>query len=397
MNFSRRILMAVFLLLSITITARAQEYKISNGAPISGNNSDVIDYNIPSKLTPGQNFTVMINMVNTGITTWSTSNNYSLRLYSTANDNYHTNGWNVSRVEIPHDVLPADRIIFTFNVSAPTTSGVYDMRWAMAKGNEFFGEYTNNVINVGGEYITPVSTSDYGMSEFVSIDVPRNMTAGEKYNVKVTMKNTGTTEWSLSPSTEYKLAPVIESSDITYPKWNTNSIYLSKAVQPGEVLDLEFDVTAPLEAGAYDLQWMMKKGDSYFGSKTDRVTVNVSEINSDKSYNSSFLKQDIPNTMQFNQDQKISVTFSNTGSSTWIQGSEQLVIIDAKGSVVTLNLWNVGYVQLPHNVEPASTVTFDFQVKPIEPGWQHFQCSMMRRDGTLFGSSSQGIEVLVSK
>ena len=94
--------------------------------------------------------------------------------------------------------------------------------------------------------------------------------------------------------------------------------------------------------------------------------------------------------------QNVSVTVSNTGSKTWVVGSEQLVFIDAKKTPVTINMWNVGYIQLPKNVAPGELVTFDFEVKPTETGWQYFQCSMMTGNGELFGTPSQSVEVIIS-
>lgn len=67
-----------------------------------------------------------------------------------------------------------------------------------------------------------------------------------------------------------------------------------------------------------------------------------------------------------------------------------------KKNIVTINLWNIGYIQLPENVEPGNLVTFNFKVKPTESGWQYFQCSMMTENGTLFGSPSPSVEVIVT-
>ena len=101
--------------------------------------------------------------------------------------------------------------------------------------------------------------------------------------------------------------------------------------------------------------------------------------------------------MIYDKTQDINITFSNTGDNTWTKGSEQLVMIDSKRNLVTLNSWNVGYIQLPESVEPGGLVTINFKVKPSETGWNYFQCSMMKSDGTLFGSPSQSVEIIVTK
>jgi hypothetical protein len=146
---------------------------------------------------------------------------------------------------------------------------------------------------------------------------------------------------------------------------------------------------------------MMKKGDYYFGQKSNTATVKVSgnstRTEDPRSYDATFMEQTIPNSMYLNEYQDVSVTVSNTGTDTWIKDREQLVIIDAKKSVSTLNIWNIGYIQLPKNLEPGGLFTFNFKVKPNEKGWQYFQCSMMKDDRTLFGMPSQSVEVIVSK
>ncbi|MBK7160262.1 MAG: hypothetical protein IPH77_17445 [Ignavibacteria bacterium] len=52
-------------------------------------------------------------------------------------------------------------------------------------------------------------------------------------------------------------------------------------------------------------------------------------------------------------------------------------------------MWNVGYIQLPDDVEPGSLVTFNFKLSQMKKGWQYFQCGMMKDDGTLFGIPSK--------
>ncbi|HMS32824.1 MAG TPA: NBR1-Ig-like domain-containing protein [Ignavibacteria bacterium] len=402
MNFQIKVIFYVitFLILCDVITVQAQEYKVNNGASFSVYNSDIIDYDIPNILSPGQDYAVTITMVNNGNTKWTKGENFFLKVYSEIDNQYQSDVWGVSSVEIPHDVFPSDKVIFLFRITAPKTAGDYNFRWAMVKDLQYYGEYTNNIINVSGNNVYTASETGGSNSEFISFSVPERMNAGEKYKVRITMKNTGNTVWLPASSNEYMLTPVVMSSDITYPEWNSTSVLLSNQVEPGSISDIEFYVTAPVNPGVYNLQWVMKKGDAYFGQKTNTAVVNVAgngnTYNDAKSFNATCMEQKVPNSMSFNEFTDISITMSNTGSKTWIKGREQLVTIDAKKSVVSINLWNVGYIQLPENVEPGSSVTFNFKVKPTESGWQYFQCSMMTEDGNLFGSPSPSVEVIVS-
>ena len=403
MNLQIKIIISAiaFLISCNALTAVAQEYKVNNGASTSVYNSDIIDYDIPNKLSPGQDYTVTITMVNNGNSKWTRGENFFLKLYSEVDNQYQSDVWGISSVEIPHDVYPSDKVIFLFRITAPKTSGDYNFKWAMVKDLQYYGEYTNNIISVSGNN-NNYTVSDPGgsNSEFISFSVPDRMTAGEKYKIRITMKNTGNTVWLPSSYNEYMLTPVIMSSDITYPEWNSSSVLLSSQVEPGNISDIEFYVTAPLNPGVYNMQWMMKRGDANFGQKTSTAVVNVSgngnSYNDTKSFNATCMEQNVPNSMTFNEFRDISITMSNTGSKTWIKGREQLVTIDAKKSVVSINLWNIGYIQLPENVEPGNLVTFNFKVKPTESGWQYFQCSMMTENGTLFGSPSPSVEVIVT-
>ncbi len=367
----------------------------------SGLNAGIVDSDFPKTLIPGQDYLVTITMVNNGDDDWIKSENFYLKLFNGFNNEFGSDVWSINRVELPQDVYSEDKVTFLFKITAPKTNGTYNIQWAMAKDLVFFGEFTNNIISVGGEFVSPVLDDNENNSEFIGSNIPETMNAGEKYKVGITMKNTGKTEWSSTSSNDgYKIAPVIESSDVTYLQWNSESNYLPSAVQPGQTINIEFYVTAPSDSGNYTQQWIMKKGDNSFGQKSTTVTVSVPGNNNKytdtKIYNASLIQQSVPITMTLNKTQDIYITLRNTGSKTWIRGNEQLVMIDAKKDLVTLNSWNVGYIQLLENVEPGGVVTFNFQVKPSETGWNYFQCSMMKSDGTLFGNPSQSVEVSVA-
>ncbi|MEZ4690104.1 MAG: NBR1-Ig-like domain-containing protein [Ignavibacteria bacterium] len=394
------VLVLSVIILGFGYSANAQEYKVKSDASNPGNSSDVIDYNIPNDMAPGQEQTVSITIINNGILPWTKSENYHLRLYDVSDNSRMLNAWNLSLVELPNTVSPSDKVMFSFNIKAPSTSGIYDFKWAMSQDNDFFGEYINNKISVGADNITGTNVYSGSNSEFINSIVPQTMTAGEKYKITVSLKNIGDDVWDNALTNEFMIGSIVESTDITYPGWNSESVLLSSEMGSGQTSDVEFYVTAPLESGVYHLQWMMKKGDDYFGEKSDKYSVNVingsSALNETKSYNVSFMEQNVPGVMKFNQIQDISITVSNTGSKTFMVDREQLVLVDANLNPVSINVWNVGYIQLPNDVAPGELVTFKFQIKPTESGWQYFQCNMMTEDGKLFGTPSQSVEVLVS-
>ena len=391
----------LIIIISITLTVNAQNSKVITGVSVSGNNSSIISNDIPDKLNPGQVFPVSVTIINNGKNKWLRGDNFFLKLYEEVDSKYQTDVWGVKKVNLPNDVYPSEKVIFLFNITAPQTPGVYSFRWAMTEDFTFFGEYTDNLVNVTGDRVSPVYDNSGNNAEFVSFSIPETMSAGNKYKVRITLKNTGNTVWHSSPDNEYKLVSVTGSADVIYPDWNSSQIYFSNSVEPGQTSDIEFYLSAPVNPGVYNLQWVMKKGEYYFGQKTNTATIRVSGNSTrdfdPQSFNAIFMEQTVPNSMILNESQDISITVSNTGTNTWIKDHEKLVMIDAKKSISSLNMWNVGYIQLPKDVEPGSLVTFNFKVKPKEKGWQYFQCSMMKDDGTLFGIPSKAVEVIISK
>ncbi|MBK7447790.1 MAG: hypothetical protein IPJ45_17555 [Ignavibacteria bacterium] len=145
----------------------------------------------------------------------------------------------------------------------------------MTEDFTFFGEYTDNLVNVTGDRVSPVYDNSGNNAEFVSFSIPETMSAGNKYKVRITLKNTGNTVWQSSQENEFKLVSVTGSSDVIYPDWNSSQIYLSNSVEPGQTSDIEFYLSAPVNPGIYTLQWIMKKGNTIL---VRRQTMQLSEL-----------------------------------------------------------------------------------------------------------------------
>lgn len=403
MNKHKVIQLIFIFIISFSINSfiYSQNDSVKKGSLITQNNSRIITYDLPENLSPGQDYTATVTMMNTGKSKWTKSDNYYLGSYNESDTNTGTDLWGVNRVDLTKDVVPSGKITFLFKLTAPKTPGVYKMRWAMVKGNNFFGEYTDNTVDVNIDTARKNADADGNNSEVISLRVAETMIAGEKYKVSLTLKNTGNRTWHASEYSDFKISPFTETTDIIYPDWNSSSYYLSSSIEPGQTSDVEFYVVAPSNPGTYGLQWMMKSASGYFGRKTERVTVNVlrnsTSLADARIYNATFAEQSVPNSMTLNETYEIAITMINTGSKTWVTGKEKMVMIDSKLTQATINQWNVGYLPLPQNVDPGSSVTFKFTVKPIETGWQYFQCSMMNEDGKLFGSPTQSVEVIVTK
>ena len=401
LNSKTPFIIVVILMLCTYLNIYSQNDPLKKGSLKSENNSQILSYDLPEKLAPGQSYTATVTLLNNGKSKWTKADNYYLGIYNESDSNSSLEIWGINRVDLSKDVPPSGKVTFLFNISAPKIPGMFKMQWAMVKNNNFFGEYTDNTVNVTSDSARGTADAEGNNSEIVSLRIAETMIAGEKYKVSLTLKNTGNRTWHASEYSDYKISPFTEPSDIIYSDWNSGSYYLSNSIEPGQTSDVEFYVVAPSDPGNYGLQWMMKSGSGYFGQKTERVAVSVvrnsASQNDSREFNALFIEQKVPNSMTVNELSDVSITMRNTGSKTWIQGNEHLVFVDTKMSLITINLWNAGYIQLPNNVDPGETVTFNFKVKPDETGWQYFQCCMMKEDGKLFGSPTKSVEVIVTK
>lgn len=111
------------------------------------NNATFISQTVPIRMNPGGSYPVTITMRNSGTTTWVNTANYGLGTQNPIDNNNFYPG----RVYLPvASVSPGSNYTFSFNVTAPTTPGVYNFQNRMVQdGVEWFGDFTPNVpVNV---------------------------------------------------------------------------------------------------------------------------------------------------------------------------------------------------------------------------------------------------------
>lgn len=112
---------------------------------------------------------------------------------------------------------------------------------------------------------------------FVSQSVPTTMTAGQSYNVSVTMRNTGASTWfTAADGSGFKLGTQ-NPQDNTLWTGGTR-IYLPPGVSvpSGAEYTFNFTVTAPSVCGNYNFQWrMVHEGVQWFGEYTPNVVISL--------------------------------------------------------------------------------------------------------------------------
>jgi len=95
-----------------------------------------------SQMHTGEQAQVLVRFRNEGADTWTTADGYKLGSHG-PQDN--TN-WGFNRVALPHSVAMDNEVEFTFQVTAPATTGTYTFQWqVLQEGVTWFGDLSNPV------------------------------------------------------------------------------------------------------------------------------------------------------------------------------------------------------------------------------------------------------------
>jgi len=106
---------------------------------------------------------------------------------------------------------------------------------------------------------------------FISQSVPAQMVVGQRYPVAVTLRNIGHQQWSSSQS--YRLGAIAPLDTL---RWGMSRVDLPVSVWTNNNVTVNFEVTAPLQAGNHVFQWrMVQDGVAWFGESTPATSIQV--------------------------------------------------------------------------------------------------------------------------
>jgi hypothetical protein len=152
---------------------------------------------------------------------------------------------------------------------------VGSMFWLLSTNSE---QNSMSLINGDGSYKLTANAVEnalpaYNDARFLDQSLPTLMTAGRTYLVSVTLKNTGTENWT--ESADYRLGSQNPGDNLI---WGLGRVNIS----PGESIPImanktfTFNVTAPMAAGTYDFQWrMLRESVEWFGEYTPNLAITV--------------------------------------------------------------------------------------------------------------------------
>ena len=343
--------------------------------PVNG--SAYVSQSVPLTMNTGETRAITVTLRNSGTTTWSTAGGYHLASQNPANNST----WLLNSVVLPASVAPGTSVTFSFNITAPTAAGSYNMQWQMAQnGVGLFGDASPNIPMI-------VTAPPVNAATFVSQSVPASLTPGQSSAVTITLRNSGSTTWTTAAN--YRLASQNPADNNT---WGFNRVALPASVAPGGTVTFSFNVTAPTAAGTYNSQWrLIQDGVGLFGDATPNVSVTVvaAAVNA-----AVFVTQSVATAMTTGQTSTVTVTMRNSGTTTWTTSGNYRLASQNPADNTT---WAINRVALPAAVAPGASVTFSFAAKaPATAGNYSFQWRMIQDGVGLFGDSSLNTVIVVT-
>jgi len=102
--------------------------------------------------------------------------------------------------------------------------------------------------------------------------------------------------------------------------------------------------------------------------------------------NAQFISQDLPETVESGQEYNITVTYKNTGSTTWTTDSYKLGTQRPLDNTVWVS---ANRIPLPRNISPEEEVVFNITIKaPADTGYYAIQWRMLEEGTEWFGEAS---------
>jgi RHS repeat-associated protein len=210
-----------------------------------------------------------------------------------------------------------------------------------------------------------------------SISAPATMAPGETAYVTVTMRNTGTTTLLPGLTTNPYLLGSKNPENNTI--WGLNRIALGSRAAPGAQVTFSFWITAPTTPGTYSFSWEMVREDLHWFGSIPSMTITVAAPA--PVYDAQLVSASVPTAMTAGSYYNVSMTFRNSGNTTWTSPGFLLANPDDN---LTFGLKRVA--MSPSTVAPGQNASFNFQVRaPSAAGTYTFKWGMVWEDHQRFG------------
>lgn len=232
---------------------------------IQTHDAKYVTQTVPEVMVQSTSNPVSVTFQNTGWVNWTSAAN--IRLGSENPSDTNVFGWTRQSLGGAENIQRNQNKVWSFNVTAPATKGLYNFRTRMLREGAFrFGEYSPNV---------PVRVVQTGNdAEFVSQSVPLQMKRSSTQFISITMRNTGSTTWNAGNDL-YRLG---SQSPTDTQRWGFRRLFAppNANIAPGQTYTWNYSISTPPNPGFYVFQWrMVQEGVQFFGEQTPALNIEI--------------------------------------------------------------------------------------------------------------------------
>lgn len=210
------------------------------------------------------------------------------------------------------------------------------------------------------------------------------------------------TEWDFRGPTEpnymilkdgWKLIiPYTKSSTVLNALYDLNTDPHEMNNLIGNNPDAEYYKAKAEELRGYLLEWLDKNNSNHYGGVQARVLVGEQIVS-----HASFLRQEVPETMDPGETATVSITMRNTGQSTWTDSDNYRL---GSWNPEDNDIWGITRVALGQGeeIKPNENKIFEFEITaPSEIGKYNFQWKMLEEEIEWFGNESRNVVITVGE
>jgi len=323
----------------------------------------------PKQMTPGQEYTVELRLLNNGAGPWQTTGEPKVAV------GYHWLDETGARLDIvplltdlPKTVMPDDEVTVAARVRAPEVSGEYQLQWDLVVNEERWLTSDNPK---AGSPLKKVTVKGLDGVTYGAIDLPRSMAPGQLYVASVPLKNSGLLTWKASGRNRIRLGYHWLDANGERVQQQPVLASLPADVPADKSVVLAAQVQAPPTPGEYTLEWDLLKGEDDWFSEHGSRPATVSVLVARPTYAVEFACTDHPARMIIGQPYLVTLKLKNKGTLTWAAGAPHPVglsyhWLDKSGTELSESPLKG---PLPRDVPFGQTVTVAGQVRaPALPG-----------------------------
>ena len=224
---------------------------------------------MPAVIDAATTVDVEVEVVNRGTVPWTADGNFALAYHWLAPDG-DVVVWDGVRTAFDAPLAPGESRLVTAVVRTPDRGGEYRFLWDVVQEDvRWLSEVDPTPIEA-----TEVTVRASHAFSFIEVDTPRLMVAGTEHSARVVVRNDGARSWPADGSVSVAVHWWSRSGGLEV--WEGRRNPVTRAVAPGDAIELEATVRAPEAAGVHRLQWdMVDEGTAWFSERDASVEPEV--------------------------------------------------------------------------------------------------------------------------